>query len=94
MDVLSFSVMSSHFHVIVRNRPDVVETWSDDEVARRWWRLFPRRRDKDGNVSEPTESDLKISLHPKRLKELRRRLSDISWFMRALGGADRASGKP
>ena len=35
IDCLSFCVMSNHLDVILRNRPDVVETWSDDEVARR-----------------------------------------------------------
>src|SRR5215467_7245504 len=39
LDVLGFAVMSNHFHVIVRNRPDVVAKWSNDEVARRSWSL-------------------------------------------------------
>ena len=41
LDVLGFSVMANHLHVVLRNRPDVVAGWSDDEVARRWWRLVP-----------------------------------------------------
>ena len=49
MDVLGFSVMSNHLHAILRNRPDVVKTWSDEEIARRWWNLFPSRRNKDGS---------------------------------------------
>ena len=28
--------MSNHFHVIVRNQPDVVGEWSDMEIARKW----------------------------------------------------------
>src|SRR5271157_3137600 len=35
--------MSNHLHVILRNRPDVVALWSDEEVARRWLTLFPGR---------------------------------------------------
>ena len=76
--------MSNHLHVILRNRPDVVETWSDEEVARQWWQLFPQRRDAEGQAAEPTEFDLKAYSHPKRVAQLRRRLSDISWWMRAL----------
>ena len=34
VDVLGFSVMSNHIHVLLRNRPDVAESWSDEEVAR------------------------------------------------------------
>lgn len=28
--------LANHLHLIIRNRPDLVETWSDEEVARRW----------------------------------------------------------
>ena len=41
IDCLSFCVMVNHIHVILRNRPDVVAGWSDEEVAKRWWQLFP-----------------------------------------------------
>ena len=32
--------MVNHVHVILRNRPDVVAGWSDEEVARRWWQRY------------------------------------------------------
>ena len=83
IDVLGFSVMSNHLHVILRSRPDVVKTWSDEEVARRWWNLFPSRRNKDGSPAEPADTDLKaLMADAKSLTELRARLSSISWFMR------------
>jgi REP element-mobilizing transposase RayT len=83
IDVLGFSVMSNHLHVILRSRPDVVTEWSDDDVARRWWSLFPSRRNKDGSPAEPAETDLNsLTKDEKKLKELRARLSSISWFMR------------
>jgi REP element-mobilizing transposase RayT len=36
VDVLTYAIMSNHIHVILRNRPDVVATWSDEEAATRW----------------------------------------------------------
>jgi REP element-mobilizing transposase RayT len=45
IDVLGFAVMANHLHLIVRNRPDVADQWSDEEVARRWCGLFPRSVD-------------------------------------------------
>lgn len=85
MDVLGFAIMGNHLHCIIRNRPDVVRTWSDEEVARRWWRLFPKRRDKRGNPLEPMQQDLKRILGSQaETAEKRRRLSDISWVMRCL----------
>ncbi len=84
MDVLGFSVMSNHLHAILRNRPDVVKTWSDEVVARRWWNLFPSRRNKDGSPAEPADTDLKsLTADAKVLAELRARLSSVSWFMRS-----------
>ena len=59
-----------------------MNTWSDDEIALRWWRLFPQRRNEDHSPEEPTEMDLNMIRHDaKGHLEKRRRLSDISWFM-------------
>lgn len=44
LDVLTYALMSNHMYVVLRTRPDVVETWSDKEVAYRWLRLFPGKR--------------------------------------------------
>ena len=69
----------------MRTRPDVVKAWSDDEVALRWWRLYPQRRSEDGSAAEPTDVELNaIRNDTSVLKEKRRRLTDISWFMRRL----------
>ena len=35
IDVLGFAVLCNHLHVVVRTGPDVVKTWSDDEIALR-----------------------------------------------------------
>src|SRR5437879_3801831 len=85
VDVLGFAVMSNHLHVVLRNRPDVVAGWSDDEVARRWWNLFPLRRNDTGQPAEPTESELAmVTCNSVRLAEIRERLSSLSWFMRSV----------
>jgi REP element-mobilizing transposase RayT len=84
VDVLSYAVMSNHLHQILRNRPDVCAQWSDQEVAIRWLRVFPGRRLEE-HLAEPTENDVNTLVRDKqRLAEIRTRLSDISWFMRAL----------
>ncbi len=58
IEFLGFAVMSNHFYCILRSRHDVVETWSDDEVARKWGMLCPARKNKDGSPAEPTEFEL------------------------------------
>lgn len=83
IDCLTYTIMSNHIHVILRSRPDVVKQWSDDEVARRWYRLFPKRREPNGDPSEPNEFELGMILNnAERLDEIKTRLSDLSWWMR------------
>jgi hypothetical protein len=36
VEVCGYSVMSNHLHPVLRNRPDIAEQWSDDEIALRW----------------------------------------------------------
>jgi len=85
VDVLSFAIMSNHLHVVARTRPDLVKTWSDGEVALRWWNLFPQRLRKDRSPEEPTEFELnQIRNDASGLKEKRKRLSNVSWFMKCL----------
>ena len=81
--MLGFAVLDNHFHLVLRNRPDVVATWSDQEVARRWLMLCPLRKQPDGSPATPIQSEIKALVgDTQRLEEIRVRLSDISWFMR------------
>ena len=85
IDCLTYTVLSNHLHVVLRSRPDVVQAWSDDEVARRWLRLYPKRRDSQNQPAEPEPHEISmITKDQKRLTEVRQRLSDVSWWMRCL----------
>ena len=84
IDVLTYAIMSNHVHLILRNRPDIVSAWSDNEVAIRWLKVFPGRRLEE-HLAEPAENDVSILVNqPERMAIVRERMSDISWFMRAL----------
>ena len=81
IDCLTFSIMSNHMHLVLRSRPDIVRGWSDREVVQRWLRICPPRR--DGQAVAPTETEIAMWLNdPRKVAELRIRLSDISWWMR------------
>lgn len=83
IDCLTYSVMSNHLHIVLRSRPDIVALWSDQEIAERWLRLFPKRRDRQGDPAPPSEAERnQILSDPKRVAVLRRQLSDVSWWMR------------
>jgi len=85
VDLLGFSVMSNHLHLLFRNRPDLAAQWSDEEVAVRWWRLHPLRRNEDGSPAEPDAQEIAgLLADTDALAEHRQRLSSISWLMRSL----------
>ena len=84
IDLLCFSILSNHYHLILRTRPDVVASWDDTEVARRWLMICPVRK-VGGRAAEPSEPELNsIRNCPIKLAEIRSRLSSISWWMRLL----------
>ncbi len=85
IDLIGFAILSNHFHLILRSRPDRVADWDDAEVARRWWFLCPQRKQPDGSPAEPTQPEIdRIRNDPVKLGNIRQRLSDISWWMRIL----------
>jgi len=83
VDVYSYAVMSNHLHVVLGTDPKEAKGWSDAEVARRWLTLFPGSGGKRG-VPPEESAILRFCQDEARLAECRRRLSDVSWFMRCL----------
>ncbi len=84
VDVLAFAIMPDHLHVVLRTRPDQVANWGGEETARRWLSVFPGRRT-DAPFAPPTEKAIQLLADDAlKLSQTQGRLSDISWFMRAL----------
>ena len=84
IDVLTYAILSNHLHLVARTRPDVVREWSDKEVALRWLRIFPGQRI-DEHLAEPTTNSVDtLANNTERIQLIRLRLSDPSWFMKAL----------
>ncbi|MEZ6033741.1 MAG: hypothetical protein R3C17_11645 [Planctomycetaceae bacterium] len=85
IDLLCQAMLSNHFHLVLRSRPDAVAEWDDAEIACRWLMLCPECRDTNGKPEEPSEFELNhICKDKSKLKVLRSRLSDISLWMRLL----------
>lgn len=78
VECVSFAIMTNHLHTLLQIRPDIALSWKDEEVARRWCKLFPGKR-------ENLEQKIKMILSDKDLIEkYRLRLSNLSWFNRCL----------
>jgi hypothetical protein len=75
IEVCGYSVMSNHLHLVLRNRPDIAEQWSADEIALRWSRILPPRHDATGEPVQPNEhGQAMLASTSERLVELRERL--------------------
>jgi len=79
--VFDYVIISKH-HEILRTRPDLPCKLTPDQIARRWWDLFPKRGDRFGNAKDPKEAELdQILADPKtedplgRVEELRKRFA-------------------
>jgi REP element-mobilizing transposase RayT len=85
VEVCGYAVLSNHIHLVLRNRPDLAQQWSSNEVALRWRKIFPIRDETTGQAIEPAQHDLAmLTADASRLSILRGRLSSLSWFMRCL----------
>jgi REP element-mobilizing transposase RayT len=84
VDLCAYAVMSNHYHVVVRIDVEQASSWSDEEVARRWLRIFsgPLLMHQYLSNADMTEHELKYVADLFAL--WRHRLSDLSWFMRCL----------
>jgi len=71
--ILSYAVMSNHFHLVVSMLPAEANALSAEQVAERWCRLFPKKK--------PAEHQLKIekiAANAASVVIYRRRLHDLS----------------
>ena len=76
--IWGYAVMSNHLHVVVQILPEEVSRWSNGEIVERWMRLYPRQ-----DQSAEMRAEV-LAGNSGRIKELRQRLSNLSWFMRCL----------
>lgn len=86
IDICAFAVMSNHTHFVLHVDQETVKNWSNEEVLVRWHKLHrgtllsKKYMDKRGPALSETEW-LTLS---STITIYRKRLMDISWFMKEL----------
>jgi hypothetical protein len=85
IDIGFHAELANHIHLILRTRPELTATYSDDEVLRRWWIVTRLKRNRHGQIEQPTQEQLaRERRRGHDLDLLRQRLADVSWFMATL----------
>ena len=84
VDVYAYTVLSNHFHLVLRHDPLAHRGWTDGEVARRWVEAFPPTE--HGEVAEALKPERRelILDDPGRVARARRTLGSMSHFMKHL----------
>jgi hypothetical protein len=84
VEVAGYAVLDNHLHVVLKLNDEAAADWSDEEVVRRWGRLFPPR-EKDRKPLEVSEAWVQAQLKDvKWVAETRKRLNSLGWFMKCL----------
>ena len=84
IDIAAFANMDNHYHLVARNRPDLLKDLTPLQIAARWLKIHPTKEMRHDKRNTPTKEELDQTLLQYDTEELRKRLSDISWFMREL----------
>ena len=87
IDICAFAVMSNHTHVVLYADAAQAASWDDEEVLNRWHKLYSgtlltQRFMRKATRSQMTEAELNTV--SQTIDIYRKRLFDISWFMRGL----------
>lgn len=103
IDIAAYAVMSNHYHLVVHLAPERAAAWSDHDVLLRWTRLFagPPLIRRYLNGADPALCQTELDQLRDMATVFRRRLQDLSWFLRLLNESvarmanaeDRCSGR-
>lgn len=78
IQICSYAVMSNHYHMVLYVDRERVLGWSEAEVLEQWGILFPW-----DSIKTQTLQEAGVCIQ-ERIAVIRERLSNISWFMRAM----------
>jgi REP element-mobilizing transposase RayT len=84
VDVCAYAAMSNHYHLVLHVDQPAAQSWSNEEVIRRWTGLFPRNATFVETLIKNKSSKAAQKLLQLRVELWRQRLVDISWFMRCV----------
>jgi len=84
IDVCAYSILSNHYHLVLYVNEDEISRCSDVQICERWSKIYSLSpivvRWQKGKLGSELQNDQALLV----IAEWRKRLSNISWFMRCL----------
>ncbi|WP_422133551.1 transposase [Endozoicomonas sp. ALD040] len=84
IEVCAYAVMSNHYHVVLHINQSSARGWSRNQVLHRWTTLFRGPLLVQRHLAADKLGRAELARIDEYAEEYRRRLMDISWFMRCL----------
>ncbi|NNF16408.1 MAG: hypothetical protein HKN70_06650 [Gammaproteobacteria bacterium] len=84
IDICSYAIMSNHYHIVVKLCPEQADTWTEEDVMRRWLCLFHGTRLVQRYSKGQVLSAIEQQTVSESLAVYKDRLKDLSWFMKCL----------
>lgn len=84
IDLCSYAVMSNHYHLVVKIDPEQSRQWTSRAVAKRWTAIYRGPLIIQQWLAGGSFSDTEKTTIDSIIAIWRKRLCDISWFMKCL----------
>ncbi len=84
VELFAYAIMDNHYHLVLYIDPLAPLKWDDSEIAEKWLLAYPGRLDERGFELQRELKKQAIMADKRKLKEYRRRMGSLSWFMSRL----------
>ena len=84
IDVCAYSAMSNHLHLVLKINASHAQQWHEETVINHWAQLFSIPVLVERYQNGECHSEAEIQRAQETIETFRKRLTDISWFMRCL----------
>jgi REP element-mobilizing transposase RayT len=84
INIAAYAIMSNHYHLVLQVDRVHADLLSMDEVIERWYQLYNGHPIVDEYLTNPDISPIKLAKVDEFSELWRKRLYDISWFMKCL----------
>ena len=84
IELCAYSIMSNHYHLVLKVNKDLVSQWDDKDVALRWMQLFKGHVLVDRWLSDTVTTQAETNKALSLITLWRARLYDLGWYMRCI----------
>ncbi len=84
IEICAYAVMSNHTHLVLHVNEDKANNWSIKQVLERWHSLHKGTQFTDKYLRGEAMAEFELASVYESCEKYRKRLSDISWYMREL----------